>query len=303
MPIARSHLAALLALVACHASPVDLGAVSVAGVPWAPAKNCVAGDATPGWDVDGDGIPDVCDNCPLLWNPSQNSDAVGTECQQAPGISSWAAFSGRLPIIDFGTAPENPWTGIAVVEQQALQLGLPTSPETSSMTFALPALARATNREIGVIARFQFLTQGTFGLQIIAQTDPGPDADTVDPLVYYCEFNSSIQGYYKAGRSIDCGSECDNQAAESPSLSYQGDLAPNVIFLHVLDSTTSPADGIECSIIGVPDSASPPADAPSDIQAASVPPFAGTTYTVTSVMPYARAGSVVAFYGIDILIP
>jgi hypothetical protein len=37
-----------------------------------------------GPDTDGDGIPDACDNCPLVFNPDQrdsNRNGIGDACE------------------------------------------------------------------------------------------------------------------------------------------------------------------------------------------------------------------------------
>jgi hypothetical protein len=55
-------------------------------------------------DHDGDGILDICDNCPTVANPEQkNTDRFGDACV-APGVN--IAATGMIaadPVIDRGT--------------------------------------------------------------------------------------------------------------------------------------------------------------------------------------------------------
>jgi hypothetical protein len=60
----------------------------------------------PDGDIDQDGVPDVSDNCPNDWNPTQldtDGDTVGDECDsdddedKLPDVAEWAA----------GTDPKN----------------------------------------------------------------------------------------------------------------------------------------------------------------------------------------------------
>lgn len=51
----------------------------------------LCGDACEPSDTDGDGIPDVIDNCPLVPNPDQrdtDGDGVGDACDNCPGVSN-----------------------------------------------------------------------------------------------------------------------------------------------------------------------------------------------------------------------
>ena len=65
-------------------------------------------------DSDGDGIPDSGDNCPLMYNPSQqdsDGDGVGDACDQAPAVGGIAEYQPLAP----AAASHNSWDAKDVI--------------------------------------------------------------------------------------------------------------------------------------------------------------------------------------------
>ena len=67
-------------------------------------------------DVDGDGIGDVCDNCPLDINPGQEDsdhDGIGDACDPLPGIAGHDAFGYRFIDSNNPHGPNFAWVDLA----------------------------------------------------------------------------------------------------------------------------------------------------------------------------------------------
>lgn len=93
-------------------SELDTGAVSDGPYVLADGRACT------GHDEDNDGVPDECDNCPNVSNPSQDGSSVGTACM--PGnafipsptrllfdpfrsIGSWKAYGSGTGVFELGS--------------------------------------------------------------------------------------------------------------------------------------------------------------------------------------------------------
>lgn len=70
----------------CQCTELSESGCSVEGGQWVPGRRC---DALP--DLDGDGVPDVCDNCPATPNTAQldsDDDGPGDACDNCPGLAN-----------------------------------------------------------------------------------------------------------------------------------------------------------------------------------------------------------------------
>jgi hypothetical protein len=126
----RAHVVVVCWLVGCYNPAAPAGApcslsgtcpddqVCVATVCVAPGQSPDAGsDGAGGGDKDGDGVPDVSDNCVDVKNADQaneDGDAFGDACDLCPQIADSAAIDGDGDGIGDACDP-NPTTGDAVV--------------------------------------------------------------------------------------------------------------------------------------------------------------------------------------------
>ena len=86
-----------------------------------------------GGDVDGDGVPDVCDNCPAVPNPGQENsddDVVGDACDTCPSIANplQSDFDGDHHGDDCDCAPRDAESWGAPPEIPDLELGPAPAP-------------------------------------------------------------------------------------------------------------------------------------------------------------------------------
>ncbi len=189
------------------------------------------GGTCSGHDEDGDGVPDLCDNCPNVANAGQEGGAVGTACTPPSDLLTNPVPGFFSPFVSYGTPSWQPFASgsapWALAPAGDALLGGTTG--DGDLRFVLSPFARSSNA-VSIITVLHLVDDvaaaGSAAGLLVRATAPASDAGTTDARVFlFCGVNTNCCAVAGATPPEGCsGGSCAPSALANVTKEADGGL-------------------------------------------------------------------------------